>query len=163
MFLGSISSKITLTKEKERRKRKNKEEDRWRREKSNGRTLSFYNGYFGDVLLLDGKGPFSGNVFKNPARFINIYIFSSLENFQSLDCEHARAASLLLENLSERAGYKCATSEAASSELGGSLNLALQAKALEPFEINLSQIKQPHEKSFTAQTGTQINPRDLPR
>lgn len=43
-----------------------------------------------------------------------------------------------LENLSERAGYECATSEAASSKLGGSLNLALQAKALEPFEINLS-------------------------
>ena len=57
-------------------KRKNKEEDRWRREKSNGRTFSFYNGYFGDVLLLDGKGPFSGNV-----RYINIYIFSSPENF----------------------------------------------------------------------------------
>ena len=88
MFLGSISSKSTLTKEKERRKRKNKEEDRWRREKSNGRTLSFYNGYFGDVLLLEGKGPFSGNV-----RYINIYIFSSPENFQSLDCEYARAAS----------------------------------------------------------------------
>lgn len=55
------------------------------------------------------------------------------------------------------------TSKAASSKLGGCLNIALQAKALEPFEINLSQIKQPHEKSFTAQTGTQINLRDLPR
>lgn len=74
-----------------------------------------------------------------------------------------RVQCLLLENLSERAGYECATREAASRKLGGSLNLALQAKALEPFEINLSQIKQPHEKSFIAQTGTQINPRDLPR
>ena len=115
------------------------------------------------VQLLDGKDPFSGNVFKNPARYINMYVISSPENSQSLECEHARAVSLLLENLSERAGYKCATSKAASSKLGGSLNLALQAKALEPFEINLSQIKQLHEKSFTAQTGTQINPRDLPR
>ena len=66
-------------KEKERRKRKNKEEQRWRREKRNDCTLSFYNGYFGDVLLLDGKGPFSGNVFKNPARYINIYILFFLQ------------------------------------------------------------------------------------
>ena len=98
--MGSISSKSTLTKEKERRKRKNEEPERRRREESSGCTLSFYNGYFGDVLLLDGKGPFSGNVFKNPARYINIHIFSSPEHFQSLDCEHARrAVSLLLENL----------------------------------------------------------------
>ena len=48
---------------------------------------------------MDGKGPVSGNVFKNPARYINIYIFPSPENSQSLDCEHARAVSLLLENL----------------------------------------------------------------
>ena len=118
MFLGSISSKSTLTKEKERRKRKNKEEERWRREKSNGCTLSFYNGYFGDVLLLDGKGLFSGNVFKNPARYINIYIFSSPEHFQSLDCEHARAVSLLLENLSERAGYECAHQQSREQQVG---------------------------------------------
>ena len=42
------SSKITPTKEKERRKRKSEEEERRRREKSNGCTLTFYNGYFGD-------------------------------------------------------------------------------------------------------------------
>ena len=46
-FLGPISSKIIVTKEKERRKRKNEEEERRRRDKSNGCTLSFYNGYFG--------------------------------------------------------------------------------------------------------------------
>ena len=68
--MGPISSKITLTKEKERRKRKSEEEERRRREKSNGCTLSFYNGYFGDSFwpkknLLDTKGPFGGgNVFK---------------------------------------------------------------------------------------------------
>ena len=46
-FLGPIRSKIIVTKEKERRKRKNEEEEeRSRRDKSNGCTLSFYNGYF---------------------------------------------------------------------------------------------------------------------
>ena len=42
--LAPISSKLTLTREKNRRKRKSKEEERRRREKSNGCTLSFYNG-----------------------------------------------------------------------------------------------------------------------
>ena len=42
------SSKITPTKKKERRKRKSEEEERRRREKSNGCTLTFYNGYSGD-------------------------------------------------------------------------------------------------------------------
>ena len=67
-FLGPISS--NRTKEgKEKEKRKSEEEGRSRREKSNGCTLSSYNGYFGDSFfaekkLLDGKGPFGGNVFK---------------------------------------------------------------------------------------------------
>ena len=43
---GWPSSKITVTKEKQRRKRKSEEQERTRREKSNGCTLSFYNGYF---------------------------------------------------------------------------------------------------------------------
>ena len=43
---GWPSSKITVTKEKQRRKRKSEEQERMRREKSNGCTLSFYNGYF---------------------------------------------------------------------------------------------------------------------
>ena len=46
-FLGPISSKVTVTKEKERRKRKSEEEERRGREKSNGCTPGFYNGYFG--------------------------------------------------------------------------------------------------------------------
>ena len=55
------SSKIIVTKQKEtRRKRKSEERERRRREKSNGYTLSFYNGYFGVH--------FGGNVIKNPAR-----------------------------------------------------------------------------------------------
>ena len=74
VFLGPTSSKITVAKEKERRKRKSEEEERRRREKSNGRTRSFSNGYFEAFLtenkkLLKGKGPFGGNVFKNPARY----------------------------------------------------------------------------------------------
>ena len=60
MILSPISSKITVTKKKERRKRNGEEKERRRREKSNGCTLSFHNGYFGD--------PFGGNLFKNPAR-----------------------------------------------------------------------------------------------
>ena len=62
-----------LTKEKERRKRKREEKKRRRREKSNGCTLSFYNSYFGDFgrkkKLLNAKGPFDKNVFKNSARY----------------------------------------------------------------------------------------------
>ena len=64
----------TVAKEKESRKRKSEKEERKRREKSNGCTLSFSNGYFEDFLtenkkLLKGKGPFGGNLFKNPARY----------------------------------------------------------------------------------------------
>ena len=47
-------------KKKERMgKRKSKEEERRR---------SFYNGFFGQNCL-DAKGPFGGNLFKNPARY----------------------------------------------------------------------------------------------
>ena len=80
-FLTPISSKLPLTREKNRRKRKSEEEER-RREKSNGCTLSFYNGkshnrvllwllimatleiVFGRNILLDAKGLFGGNVSK---------------------------------------------------------------------------------------------------
>ena len=55
---------------KERRKRKSEEEERMRREKSNGCTHSFYNGYLREKKLLDTKGPFGGNVFKTLARII---------------------------------------------------------------------------------------------
>ena len=48
--MGSISFKITLTKEKERRKRNSEEEERRRREKNNDCTIRFYNGYFGEVF-----------------------------------------------------------------------------------------------------------------
>ena len=50
-FLGPISSKITLTIGKKRRKRKSDKEERSRREKSNGCTLSFHNSYFGDTFF----------------------------------------------------------------------------------------------------------------
>ena len=72
-FLRPISSKITPTKEKEKRKSKSEEEERRTREKNNGFTLSFYNGYFfwpKKKKLLDGRGLFGDNVFKNPARYI---------------------------------------------------------------------------------------------
>ena len=54
-FLGSISFKITVTKEKERRKRNSEEEERRRREKSNVCTISFYNSYFGDSFWPEKK------------------------------------------------------------------------------------------------------------
>ena len=64
-------------KEKERRKIKSEEKETRRRERSNGCTLSFYNGYFGwkkkkkkEKKLLDAKGPFGGKNFKNPRRYI---------------------------------------------------------------------------------------------
>ena len=41
-----LKPEIALT--KERRKRKSEEEERRRREKSNGYTLQFFDGYFGD-------------------------------------------------------------------------------------------------------------------
>ena len=64
-------------KEKERRKIKSEEKEMRRRERSNGCTLSFYNGYFGrkkkkkkEKKLLDAKGPFGGKNFKNPGSYI---------------------------------------------------------------------------------------------
>ena len=70
-------SKITVTKEKEGRKRKS--DERSGKRKSNGCTLSFYNEHtldtvFGREKVLDGKGPFDDNVFKNPARYIQLNI-----------------------------------------------------------------------------------------
>ena len=53
VFFGPNKLQNHTHDEKERRKRKSKGEERRRREKSNGCTLSFYNGYF----------PFGGNVF----------------------------------------------------------------------------------------------------
>ena len=70
-FLSPISSKITVTKEKERRKRKSEEEERRGREKSNGCTLGFYKGYYGDSFWTKKlncrtqKGLFGGKALKN--------------------------------------------------------------------------------------------------
>ena len=50
---------------KGKEKRKEREEEK----KSNGCTLSSYNGYLGEKKLLDANGPFGGNVIKNPARY----------------------------------------------------------------------------------------------
>ena len=65
-FFGLRSSKITLTKEKERRKSKSEEEERRRREKTMAALLVFIIATL--KKLLHAKGPFHGNVFKNPAR-----------------------------------------------------------------------------------------------
>ena len=74
------------------------EDEKRRREKSKPCTLSFYNGYFRDYCWTE-KVQLAVTFSLNPARYINIYSFPSPENSQSLDCEHARAVSLLLENL----------------------------------------------------------------
>ena len=71
-FLGPISFKITVTKKKNSIKRKSEVEERRKKEKSNCYSLSFYNGFFGVFgrkRMLDGKGQFAGNVFKNPATY----------------------------------------------------------------------------------------------
>ena len=51
------------------RKRKSEEEERRRGEKSNGCTFCFYNmatlEFLAEKMLLDGKGPFTGNLFIN--------------------------------------------------------------------------------------------------
>ena len=70
-------SKITVTKEKERRKRKSEEKKRGRREKKTMvALLLFIMSYFGYSFwpLLEGKGPFHDNVFKNLARYIQLNI-----------------------------------------------------------------------------------------
>ena len=71
-FLRPISSKITPTKEKERRKSKSKERERRRREKTMVALLVFImDTFFGrKKKLLDGRGLFGDNVFKNPVRYI---------------------------------------------------------------------------------------------
>ena len=47
---------------------KKKEKIRKRKSKGEERRRSFYNGFFGKNCL-DAKGPFGGNLFKNPARY----------------------------------------------------------------------------------------------
>ena len=58
-------------------KGKEKKKERGEEKKSNGCTLSFYNGYltivFGRKKLLDPNGPFGGNLFKSPARYFIYY------------------------------------------------------------------------------------------
>ena len=66
-------------KENERRKRKSEEEERRRGEKSNGCTISFYNGYFGDSQLVLGEkklldATFRGNPLKYPAKYTYVII-----------------------------------------------------------------------------------------
>ena len=74
-FWGLISSKITQSKGG-RKKKSEEEERRKRNKKSNGCTLSFLMATLKIVFgrekkkLLDAKGPFGGNVFKYPARYI---------------------------------------------------------------------------------------------
>ena len=73
VFWARKAPKSELTKGKERRRRKSEEEER-RREKSNGCTLGFYNGYFGDsfwpkkLSCRTQKGPFGGKALKNPVQ-----------------------------------------------------------------------------------------------
>jgi len=61
-FFGLIYSKITLTKERKGEKEEARRKKGGEEKKNNGCILSFY------IKLLNGKGPFISNVFKNPAR-----------------------------------------------------------------------------------------------
>ena len=66
-FLGSISSKITLTKEKETARRKKGGEQK----KAMIALLVFITATL-EKNCWTQKGPFGGNVFKNPARRFNL-------------------------------------------------------------------------------------------
>ena len=73
MFLKPEKLQNHGNKGKGKEKKKSEEKERRKRKKSNGRTLRFYNGYllWRSLLiekkkLLDAKGPFGDNVFKNP-------------------------------------------------------------------------------------------------
>ena len=55
---------------KERRKRRSKEEEGRGRKTKKKQWLHSYSFY---IKLLDGKGPFASNAFKNPARYKYLY------------------------------------------------------------------------------------------
>ena len=82
-----------VTKEKEKKEKKEeREEDREEKKKSNGCTLSFHNNYFGVFgrkKLLDAKGLFGDNVFKNPARH-TIYLQWGWLRAQATQVGHVR-------------------------------------------------------------------------
>ena len=75
-FLNPRSFKITVTKEKERRKRKSEEKEGGEEKKAMVTLLVIIIAtleiVFGRKKLLDAKGPFGDDVFKNPARYIYI-------------------------------------------------------------------------------------------
>ena len=76
-FLSPRSFKITVMKEKERRKRKSEEIRKGGEEKKVMVALLVFiiatlEIVFGRKKLLDAKGPFGDNVFKNLARYIYI-------------------------------------------------------------------------------------------
>ena len=89
-FLSPRSFKITVTKEKERRKRKSDGGDQERGEEKKAMVvlLVFIMSYFGysfwpkKTVGRDGKGPFDDNVFKSPARYIQLitYVITSGAN-----------------------------------------------------------------------------------
>ena len=72
-----MAPKSHVTKEKERRKRKSEKIRKGGEEKkAMVALLLFIMSYFGYSFwpLLEGKGPFHDNVFKNPARYIQLNI-----------------------------------------------------------------------------------------
>ena len=75
-LLNPRSFKITVTKEKERRKRKSEEKEGGEEKKAMVTLLVIIIAtleiVFGRKKLLDAKGPFGDDVFKNPARYIYI-------------------------------------------------------------------------------------------
>ena len=77
-------SKITVTKEKERRKRKSEEIRKGGEEKKAMVALLVFiiatlEIVFGRKKLLDAKGPFGDNVFKNPARYMCSAIYKNIK------------------------------------------------------------------------------------
>ena len=85
-FLGPISFKITVTKKKNSIKRKSEVEEGGKKKKAIVTLLVFIMAsleiVFGRKRMLDGKGQFAGNVFKNPATYC-IHKFPKV-HFQNL-------------------------------------------------------------------------------
>ena len=82
-FLSPRSFKITVTKEKERRKKRARRRKGGEEKKAMVALLVFIIATLEIVLaekkLLDAKGPFGDNVFKNPARYMCSAIYKNIK------------------------------------------------------------------------------------
>ena len=90
-------------------KGKEKKKERGEEKKSNGCTLSFYNGYltivFGRKKLLDPNGPFGGNLFKSPARYFIYYNLMAVSKVKAIRTICKRVTATPYKNKSPYQGF----------------------------------------------------------